>query len=345
MRLAGKALGRALAGALPPVIALYGPEPLAIEESADTVRARLRARGFTERLRYAAEPGLDWSEIAYHARNTSLFSDRRLIEIRFPSGRPDERTAAPALLELMQDPAADALLLFLAGTLDKRALGSPWFVRADQIGWVVEHPALGADKLPSWIAERLALLGRRAEPAAIETLCRLFEGNLLALDQELRRLAVLTGERTITAADVEDSASDSARYYVGALSDACVRGDGPKALRILESLRTEGEEPVLLLTVLSREIRQLARLAADLARGVSWPSACAAQRVWRAREPVLKAALARRDGRFWDALLRRLAHGDRVLKGRASGNIWDELGQVCAACGGADKAIRRFWTQ
>jgi DNA polymerase-3 subunit delta len=345
LRFGGKELDKALAGRLRPVIALFGAEPLSIEESADVVRARLRERGFTERLRYSGEPGLDWGEIAYHARNSSLFSDRRLIEIRFPAGRPDERIAVPALVELMREPAADSLLLFLAGALDRRAQGSAWFTRADEIGWVVEHPVLAPEKLPGWIAERLARLGRRAEPAAVETLCRLFEGNLLALEQELRKLALLSGEQPLTVADVEASASDSARYSVGALSDACLQGDGVQALRILGSLRAEGDEPVLLLTVLTREIRQLARLAALLGRGMSLAAAFAAQRVWRTREPVLKKALAQRDAEFWSALLKRMAHLDRVLKGRASGNIWDELEQVCAVCGGADVFLRQSWAK
>lgn len=345
MRLDYRDLDKALAGRLPPVITLYGAEPLAIEESADFVRTRLRECGFAERLRYSAEPGLDWSEIAHHARNSSLFSDLRLIEIRFPAGRPDERVAVPALVALMQEPSSDALLLFLASALDMRAQGSAWFARAGEIGWIVEHPALSADKLPGWINERLARLGRRAQPDAIETLCRLFEGNLLALEQELRKLALLTGTRQITVADVEASAGDNARYSVGALSDACLLGNGPQALRILGSLRAEGEEPVLLLTVLAREVRQLARLAAAVAGGKSLPAAFSAQGVWRMREPVLKAALARHAGGFWRELLQRLAHLDRVLKGRASGNIWDELEQACAACGGAGNVINRIWTQ
>lgn len=318
---------------------------MAVEESADLVRARLRARGFAERLRYSAEPGLDWSEIAGHARNASLFSDLRLIEIRFPAGRPDERVAVPALAALMREPAADTLLLFLAGALDRRAQGSAWFTRAEQIGWVVEHPALAPEKLPGWIAGRLARLERRVEPEAVEFLCRLFEGNLLALEQELRKLALLTGGRTITVADVEASASDCARYHVGALSDACLRGDGRQALRILGSLRAEGEEPVYLLAVLAREIRQMARLASAVGRGMSLPAAFAAQKVWRTREPLLKASLSRRSGGFWGALLKRLAHVDRVLKGRAPGNAWDELEQVCAACGGADGTILGLWMQ
>jgi DNA polymerase-3 subunit delta len=344
LRLHGGELAQALAGRIPPAIALFGAEPLAIEESADAVRAQLRARGYAERLRFTAEPGLDWGELAGRLRNASLFSERRLVEIRFPGGRPDERSAGPALAALIREPAADTVLLLIAGALDRRALNSDWFAQAGRAGWVVDHPAIGAEGLPSWIRERAARLERSVEPAAVETLCRLYEGNLLALEQELRKLALLTAGRAITAGDVEASASDNARYGVGALADACLTGAGAQALRVLGSLRAEGEEPILLLTVLTREVRQAARLAAARARGMSLRAAFGALGVWRAREGTFQKALTRHDGEFWNSVLRRLAHLDRVLKGRASGNIWHELEQVCAACGGADRAIQSFWT-
>ncbi len=82
----------------------------------------------------------------------------------------------------------------------------------------VERPAL-----PAWIRDRLGRRGVSIEPAAAELLADRVEGNLLAAQQEVERVALLMPGATLDAGQVAELVADSARYDVFELSAAAVR--------------------------------------------------------------------------------------------------------------------------
>ena len=66
-----------------------GDEPLIIQESADAIRLAARRNGCTERevLEIGNAAG-DWQQLTQSAGAMSLFAERKLIEVRLPSGKP-----------------------------------------------------------------------------------------------------------------------------------------------------------------------------------------------------------------------------------------------------------------
>ena len=101
--------------------------------------------------------------------------------------------------------------------------------------------------------------------------------------------------------------------------------------RILNSLRGEGVEPMLILWALAREARGLAQMAAMVAAGQPVMRVLDAQRVWAKRKPLVGTALKRLSREATQDLLCRAARTDRVLKGRDRGDVWQEL--QCLALG------------
>src|SRR5690349_9066140 len=77
-----------LARELRPLYAIHGDEPLLSLEAGDAIRARARAGGFSERVALVAERNFDWGQLAASAASLSLFGERKLIELRIPSGKP-----------------------------------------------------------------------------------------------------------------------------------------------------------------------------------------------------------------------------------------------------------------
>src|SRR5690348_12820947 len=75
--------------ALAPVYLIAGPETLRVLEAADAVRARARAEGITEREVFDADGrDFDWNQLDATFNAPSLFSARRLLELRLPTGKP-----------------------------------------------------------------------------------------------------------------------------------------------------------------------------------------------------------------------------------------------------------------
>lgn len=320
------------------MLLLHGDEPLLIEESCDAIRQAASRQGFEERIRMAVEPGFDWNQIREQSQSLSLFSSRKLLELRLPSGRPGE-PGARAITEFCDRLPPDTALLVIAGRLEARVKQSRWAKAIDQCGLLIEHRAVGADRFPGWLRTRLKSRSLNADTEAVQLLSHYLEGNLLAAAQEIDKLALLCTDRRLSADQVMSSISDHARFNVYALVDVCLSGNSPKALRMLDSLRAEGMEPVLVNWALTREIRVLARLAAGLARGKPRAELFRAYNIWARRSAVVGAALKRLDVPAWWNLLQDAGRVDRIAKGRAEGDVWMALERICLTLGGVKTVI------
>jgi DNA polymerase-3 subunit delta len=318
------ALARGLAGAY----LISGDEPLLVGEAADAVRAAALAAGYADRTVFAIDRSFDWDVLRNAAQSLSLFAQRRVFELRMPSGKPDK--GAAVLTALATHPPPDVISVVVTDKLDKKAGDAPWVQAfADKGVCVTVWPVKPAD-LPAWLSARAASAGLDIDTAAAQLIADLVEGNLLAAKQELQKLGLLAGGKRIGTELVLQSVGDSARYDVFQLSEAAAAGDAPRALRILLGLKSEGVEPTLILWALARELRGLwqARERERLrsaARGSGWN--LAAPPSARALSRVGNLPLAR--------LLSEASHTDRVIKGLAAGDAWTALTGLAAGLAGA----------
>lgn len=320
MKLAPDRLAGQLKGALAPVYLVAGDEPLQREEGADLIRAAARAQGYTDREVFMAERGFDWQALLLAGASLSLFATKRILEVRLPTGKPGTK-GAEALMAYAADPAADTLLLVIC---DERPEGAAsWISALDRAGvylqvWPVEPKAV-----PAWVSQRLKSKGFQATPDAVALIAGRVEGNLLAAAQEVDKLALLYDGGVLDAEAVAEAVSDSARFDAFKLVDAALAGDVPRTVRVLEGLQAEGEEPVLVLGALLRQLKELASLSIEIESGQAPQRVLAG--IWERRRPLVQSALRRRKARGWQELLRRAQAADLVLKGRAPGRAWDEL--------------------
>ncbi len=253
--------------------------------------------------------------------------ERRLVELRLPSGKPGAE-GGKVLAAWCENPPPDTLLLIIAGKLDKAQQSSRWFKAIDVAGAVIQVWPVEAAALPAWIARRMQARDMQPTPEAVALLAERVEGNLLAADQELEKLRLLTGGGPVDADQVAAAVSDSARYDVFGLVDAALAGDAARAARMLFGLRGEGVAANLVLWALTRELRALAAMSRALAAGQPQAAVFKAHRVWDKRKGPVQAALRRHPARRWQALLWQAGELERVVKGQASGSPWEELLQL-----------------
>jgi DNA polymerase-3 subunit delta len=318
---------------LRPLYLLSGDEPLQLGEAADAIRARARQQGFGERQVMHVDNSFDWSGLAAASHTLSLFAEQRLIDLRLPSGKPGKEGGA-ALSDYAANPPPDTVLLISSGKLDKTAQNSKWFKTLDKVGvtlqvWPVEPAAL-----PQWVAQRMRSRGMSASAEAARLLAERVEGNMLAAAQEVEKLRLLYGEATVDVAMVEQGVADSARYDIFELVDTALLGDAPRVARVLEGLRGEGVEPILILWALVRECRTMEEMAYEIEHGASAEAVLKARWVWEKRRPAVRAGLKRHNQRRWSQLLRRAARIDRMIKGAEQGEPRDELLQLALLMAG-----------
>ncbi len=319
MRLAPEGLAAQLRRGLQSTYLVTGSEPLLVGEACDAVRAAAREAGHGDREVHFVERGFDWNALLADAANLSLFATRRLIELRFSSA-PDA-AASSVLASLAAQPPADSLLL-VTGLLERKSLGNAWVQAFERHGVVVVAQPVARAALPRWIADRLESRGVRIEQDAAALLADRVEGNLLAAQQEIERIALLAPGATLDVAAVAEAVADSARYDVYDLVADALKGDAARALRVLAGLRAEGHEPPLLVWVLVQELRLLSRVEESAARLGSVDAALRAEQSWGNRQDAVRAALKRLRRRDIDRCLAEAALLDRTAKGAARGDPW-----------------------
>ena len=324
MRVNGRQLGGLLARGLRPAYLVAGDEPLLVSEAAAQIRARARRDGFEQRDYFVAERGFDWQALTEGADNLSLFASRKIIELNLPTPRPGA-VGGRVLQDLAKRPDPDRLLLIATRKLDSSASRSAWVKAIDNGGAVVQVWPVERPQLPAWIRRRAQSRGLALSSATAEWMADRVEGNLLAADQEVRKLVLLLGRGSADHAAVRDAVASNPRFDVFRLADALLAGQAKRALRILDGLRAEGAAPTLVLWAISRDLGLLSKLKFAARNGAVAPPVLRRHGVWPRRQPLVKGALERFESARLAELIAKAAETDRVIKGVRPGNAWQQL--------------------
>jgi DNA polymerase-3 subunit delta len=322
-------------GPLPRVCLITGVEPLLIDEAATALRAKAHAAGYGEREVHFIERGFDWDALFMDANSLALFANLRLIELKLRSA-PDA-SASKNLVRLVAAPPVDTVLL-VTGELEPRQQKSAWVNEFERQGTVVVAPPMTRERLPEWITRRLQQHDIALEPEAAQLLADRVEGNLLAAQQEIERIALLKPGSTLDADAVAELVADNARYDVFELSTAAFLGNAPRALRILDGLRSEGREPPLILWALLNDLRAVSRVLQREPNDRNIDGIFRAEQVWGSRQGPIKVALKRLRRADIDSLLTAAARADRVAKGGLRGEPWVEITGLVARIAGVKLA-------
>ena len=328
MRLYPEKLTDHLQQKLLPVYLVSGDEPLLLQECCDQIRQKARAENCNEReIIEGGVSNFNWQDILHSASNMSLFADRKLIELRLPSGKPGAE-GSKALCEYLDIASGDDVLLIVSGKIDKQSTNSKWYKALDKAGVTVQVWPVDAKNLPRWLQQRVRNAGMSIDDDALRLLCERLEGNLLAAVQEVEKLKLLAADSKITMQTVTEAVSDNARYNLFDMADNALKGNASVSLRMLYGLRAEGTEPPVVLWALVREIRTLYEAQLDCDSGQSAQQALSSRRVWQNRMPLMQAALTRHDTHSLSLLLEQAARADGSIKGFADGKPWDNLSRL-----------------
>ncbi|MGD9386243.1 MAG: DNA polymerase III subunit delta [Thioalkalispiraceae bacterium] len=324
MKIPLQQLAKQLSNNLAPIYLVSGDEPFQLDEACRMIRTAAEQQGYSERQVFHAERGFDWTQLVTESNSLSLFAEKKLLELRIPTGKPG-REGTRVLQEYTEAIPEDTILLISTAKLEAAQTKSKWLKLLESAGVFIQVWPVDVMRLPQWINQRLAYRKLSAGPEAIKVLADRVEGNLLAADQELEKLLLLYGEGELSIEQIQSAVSDSARYDIFSFADQALAGEPERVSKFLFGLKAEGVEAILMLWVLNREIRVLHQILDDMQHGSNLDAALAAQRVWDKRKPMIKKALARTSlasTRQWLQACRQI---DRIIKGQQAGRAWDEL--------------------
>jgi len=198
------------------------------------------------------------------------------------------REGGEALQRLCAQDRQGVLTLVTLPQVDWQSRKAAWFTALISHGVALELNAPPLHLLPDWVAARMARQKQSAPRNALEFIAAHVEGNLLAAYQEIQKLGLLYPAGEISLAQIEAAVMNVTRYDVSDLRDALKARDTLRTARTLEGLKGEDAALPLVLWALASEARSSS-----------------------SRLALLHAAKI-----------------DRIIKGLARGDIWDEFLQL-----------------
>jgi DNA polymerase III subunit delta len=321
------------ASALPMSAWVHGDEPLLQIEATDAIRAALRDTGYAERQVFHVDRAFRIEQFAGEADSMSLFSPKRVLELRL-SAKPGKELGE-GIAAVVSRLAEGVRVLIASPRLDRAATETAWFREIDRHSLVVPVFPIEPAQLPQWIGQRLERQGQRADRETLELMAVRVEGNLLAAHQEIQKLGLLFGPGLLPAAELQAAVLNVSRYDAFDAAQAMLSGDVAKTLRTVEGLRAEGQAEPLVLWALADALRTVLRASQAVARGRPAAQALRELRVFPPRDRVYERAIARlRIGQI-RAALQVAARTDRMIKGVAPGNAWRSIETLALSVAGA----------
>lgn len=307
---------------------IFGDEPWQKIDSLNKIKLQAKNSGFSETLRFNVDDKFDWSSLTYEFQSMSLFASQRIIELEIPNGKVGVE-GAKVLTSLSEQLIPDIMLVIHGGKIDVATSKKKWFSALEKQGAYLPLYDIERTHLPRWLQQQADHLQLNLSSDAINFLAEYFEGNLLALAQELEKLTIIYQHQHIKIDDLEQLIIKQAKFNPFQLIDNLLNNKLKKCSAILESLQHEGTSIGQIIWILHKELQQLSQMKTQLEQGDKIENLYKQYRIWDKRKPLYKAALSTMQNRNIDIALARLAQVDLISKTASEYNPFILLIDVC----------------
>lgn len=227
--------------------------------------------------------GLD--DFNYHTLPAKDFSFRRLQELVDAMPMMSERTLVvvydydmdkgdkEAMTELLSDLPEYLCLVFVYDVIEYKPDNRSKLAKlVKEKGKVVQFARQEQGDLTDWIARRFHAQGHDISTEDARYLIFLCGDLMTGLISEIGKIGAYATEKRVTRRDIDAVATPQLDAVVFQLTDAVAGGNFDQAFSVLGDLLHMQEAPIMILSVLGRQFRQLytARLAIENERQTDW---------------------------------------------------------------------------
>ncbi len=325
MKLSSNELAKHLAEAIHSIYFISGVEDLLIIESLDQIRKAAISNDFTDKVAFTVSGQFNWSEVDNCFKNQSLFGGKQFVEIHIPSSKPGKK-GSEAITNLIANLPEDALLVVVAGKLEKSTKQAKWVKELLKHATVIDCQKVYLSQFSSWLQNRLTAYDLGIDRDALEMFVALTEGNLIVAKQSIERLLMMEVTGRVTMEDVSQCVADGAHFDLFQLTEAAIMRKPERVHRIFERLKSEGMRPEQMLAVLYWEIKNLMDASLDIDNGLSVKQAMQKANIWQSKQKIIGPYLASQPKEKIDQLVHQACKVDNVIKGVDLGSPWEEIG-------------------
>jgi DNA polymerase-3 subunit delta len=310
------------------VYLIAGEEIILKQDAFRAIRQAAKQAGFTERERLTADAGFDWDQLYSMLYARSMLAEKRILEFDFTHSTPNKNASA-VLQEYGNNPVSDNVLLINLAKIDDKITKSAWYKSLEKAGAVMTLWPIPREQLPQWIMQRAKRYKLQINRDAAILLTDYVEGNLSAAIQALEKIYLLQPPSAVDAALIMQVFTDESRFSVFDFTENLFLGESKRSMRMLDHLKADGAEPVLILWSITRELRLLADLMQKMKTNPNLENLLQTHRIFFRRQMAFRRFLTRSSMADCRQLLKEAAMIDRIIKGALPGNVWDALQMFC----------------
>ena len=228
MKIKPKELQNYLHDSLSPIYIISGDEPFQKDEINLAIKQKAQSKEFEEKLIFHVDSDFDWQKFKETITTMSLFSTRRIIDLKILSEKSITQEGTETLKFYANNPSSTTILILTFEKINKNIENRNWFKSLEKKGIWIPVWNIEGRFFEKWIKEHTYKHGFKITPEAVALLSEKTDGNLLAADQEIKKLKLLVNSETITFRHVNELIANSAHYNVFNLAEAIISGKKKK---------------------------------------------------------------------------------------------------------------------
>ena len=228
--------------------------------------------------------------------------------------RDDDEALLTAYLER---PSESSVVIFVADEFDKRRRIAKLLTER---ATAVEFSELRDNELASWARDKVRDAGSEIDDRALRLLVMLVGADVRRLTTEIEKLSTAAlPDRVISAELVEGLVANSREIPNFDLTDHLIAGRKKEALRVLKKILDDGSEPIMLLGLISYNIRRLLAAKEAMSQGADRAEVARIAKLRYSDQEAFVAAARRADTKRLTRAVQLLAETDLAIKTSVGG--------------------------
>ena len=224
------------------------------------------------------------------------------------------------------------MILISCPKIESATTKAKWFKAVeDAIGFLQFWPVT-REQFPGWLKQRLQSVGVNLTPSALQLLAEHTEGNLLAAQQVINRLQLQYGQtQKLNDTQLMQILSDFSQTDLYQLLDEILNANGKRIIHALHNLQGQGTESILVLWLLSKEIRAYLALISAYQQKQELSNIFRQFQIWPNRQNAYRPIFQKHQLNELINMQAFAYHIDAGIKGLHKINVWDALTRLCLA--------------
>ncbi|HHF7366545.1 TPA: DNA polymerase III subunit delta [Legionella bozemanae] len=306
-----------------PLYIIIGQDNYLLEESLATIKSAIQKNYNYDEQIISIQSAEDWNTVKEEANSYSLFSDTVLLNI-FYDKKSIDATGKKILTEYLNLINSRCFIVIRAPNVPAKQL--QWISSHEHATLILSYP-LNSEALKSWIGAQLKKNFMSYDLQVPDLIHQYTQGNMLACAQVIEKVALsYTPNSKIETQHVLEHLSDQCDHDLFELVDACLLGQGDKAIQVLRHAANNKTEATLVLWMLSQEIRLIIQLSYLMEKKIDIQNACSQLKIWPQRVNLYKICCNRLNQVILQQLHRYCYSIDEHIKSNSSyTQVWNSL--------------------